>query len=90
MAEIPPVSLKERLEQAILGFGQLAGCVCQGALVQVGHPQPEKFGQNPQLPYRHDLKQTSVFREYYRADICGFEDTDPGAKDRAMLATTEF
>ncbi|BDA42965.1 hypothetical protein COCOBI_03-8580 [Coccomyxa sp. Obi] len=34
MAVIPSVSLKERLEQAILGFGQLAGCVCQGALVQ--------------------------------------------------------
>ena len=45
MAEIPPVSLKERLEQAILGFGQLAGCVCQGALVQVGHPQPRNSGR---------------------------------------------
>ncbi|CAL8467392.1 g6929 [Coccomyxa elongata] len=38
MAGIPSVSLKERLEQAILGFGQLAGCVCQGALVQLWRP----------------------------------------------------
>lgn len=45
MAGIPSVSLKERLEQAILGFGQLAGCVCQGALVQVGTSAAGKFGQ---------------------------------------------
>lgn len=28
-------ALRERLQQAVYGFSQLAGCVCQGALVQV-------------------------------------------------------
>lgn len=49
-------SLRERLRLAVDGFGQLAGLVCQGALVQVRTSAQVNFGANQQMDIR-DLWQ---------------------------------
>lgn len=45
-------SLSERLRLAVDGFGQLAGLVCQGALVQVRTSAQVNIGANQQKHIR--------------------------------------
>jgi hypothetical protein len=43
-----PVPLRDKLHQAVHGFSQLAGCLCQGALVQV---RPSAYLSSPASSY---------------------------------------